>query len=78
MGHTVNVITSLVIDLVVLCVVVMVCVTVVFASVTQDGKVNHVIAMIQMKHVLWAVVETYVLAVATVNVVSVNALKKMA
>lgn len=78
MEHIVNVIISLVTDLAVLCVVVMVCVTVVFANVTQDGKVNRVIAMIQMKHVLWVVVKTFVLAVAIVNVVSVNALKKMA
>jgi len=51
MVHTVNVTISPVTDLVVLYVVVMVHVTVVYASVFQDGQVNHVIVMLQMKHV---------------------------
>jgi len=76
MVHTVNVIISPVTDLVELYVVVMVHVTVVFASVTQDGQVNHVIVMLQMKHALWMVVMKYVLVVEIVNVVNVSALKK--
>lgn len=76
MVHTVNVIISPVTDLVVHYAVVMVHVTVVYASVFQDGLVNHVIAMLQMKHALWMVVMKYVLVVEVVNVVNVNALKK--
>lgn len=51
MVHIVNVIISPVTDPVVLYVVDMVHVTVVYASVSQDGQVNHVIVMLQMKHV---------------------------
>lgn len=77
MAHTVNVIISPVTDLVAHCVVVMVCVTVVFVSVTKNGQVHHVIAMQQTKHVLWMVVPKYAQVVVTVNVVNVNVLKKM-
>lgn len=70
-----NVITFPVTDQVVLYAVATVYVTVVFASVTQDGKVNLVTVMLQMKHVLWMVVMRFVRVVVLVNAASVNVTK---
>lgn len=78
MVHIVNVIISPVTDLVVHYVVVMAHVTVVYASVTKDGQVYHVIAMPLMRHVLWMVAPKYALTVVTVNVANVNVLRKKA
>jgi len=74
---TVNVIISLVTDLVVLYVVVMVHVTVVFASAIRDGLVNLAIVTLLMIRVLWTTAMKYVLVVAFVNVVNASVLKKM-
>lgn len=74
---TVNVIISLVTDLVVLYVVVVVHVIVVFASAILDGPVNLAIVTLLMIHVLWTTAMKYVLVVAFVNVVNASVLKKM-
>lgn len=78
MVPTVNVIISLVIDLVALYVGVMVHVTVVHANVIQSGGVTLVIAMILIILVLWITAMRYVLVVVIVNAVNVSVMRKMA
>lgn len=78
MGDIVNVTIFLVIDLVVLYVAVMVFVIVVIANAPQNGQAMHVTVMLLIIHVLCLIVRKYVLVEANVNVVNVNALKKMA